>query len=69
MDAKETEKISIPVSVFNSMIKAQKGWEDFIDELEDFLFSRDTNFVQKMKKARQEHLGGKLAPLSELRKS
>ena len=69
MDLEQTEKISIPVSVFNSMVKAQKSWEDFIDEFEDFLYSRDKSFLERMRKARQEHLSGELSSFSELKRS
>ena len=65
---KELKTISIPKKLFNSMIEAQKKWEEFSDELEDFLLSLNKRFLKKMEKAQREHLKGKIRDLQELKK-
>jgi len=49
------------------MIEAQRKWEEFSDELEDFLLSSDKQFIKKMEKARKEHLKGKIRDLQGLK--
>ncbi len=66
-NAQQLEKISLPHRLFESMIDAQRKWQEFSEELEDFLASSDLDFVRKMRKARQEHLEGKTRVFKELK--
>ena len=60
--------IEIPQDVVDSMIEASEKWEEFRDELEDFILSRDARFIRKMKKARKENVQGKTRSLTELKR-
>ena len=64
----EVETIEIPRRVVASMVDAYQKWEDFRDELEDFVLSTDHEFIRKMRKARKEDLGGKVRNLTELKR-
>lgn len=55
----QLKTISVPQRLLYSMIEAQKKWEEFSDELEDFLLSSDKEFIKKTGRARKEHLEGK----------
>ena len=66
--AKRSETIEVPKRVVDSMVEAYRKWEEFRDELEDFVFSRDFAFIKKMRKARKEHMEGKTRNLAELRR-
>jgi hypothetical protein len=60
MSTNKFKTIPLPEKLFYSMIEAQKKLEEFTNEFEDFLFSLDKQFIKKMKKAKKEHLKGKL---------
>lgn len=64
---KQLKTVSVPQKLLNSMIEAQKKWEEFSNELEDFLLSSDKQFIKKMERARKEHLKGKIKSLRELK--
>jgi hypothetical protein len=64
---KETT-IAMPVKLIKKMGEAVRTIEDFINEFEDFILSKDKKFIAKMYKARQEHLSGHIKPFSELKK-
>ena len=66
-NSKQLKTISIPRRLLDSMIEAQRKWEEFSDELEDFLLSSDKQFIKKMEKARKEHLKGKIRDLQGLK--
>lgn len=59
--------ISIPQKLLNSIIETQRRWEEFNNELEDFLLSSDKRFLKKMEKARKEHLKRKVRDFQELK--
>lgn len=60
--------ISVPQQLLVSMVEAQKKWEEFSDEFEDFLLSLDKRFIEKMERAREEHLKGNVRDLQELKR-
>ncbi len=60
--------ISVPQKLLGSMIEAQRKWEEFSDELEDFLLSLDKRFIRKMERAREEHLKGNVRDFQELKR-
>lgn len=68
MDDKQTKIIPVPQKLLNSLLETKQKWEEFSDELEDFLISSDDNFIDKLRKARKEHLDGKTKLLQELKK-
>lgn len=63
----QLETVVVPKRLFSSMIEAQKKWEEFSSELEDFLLSSDKRFIKKMEKTRDEHLAGKVRGLQDLK--
>ena len=65
---KMLKTISVPQKLLGSMIEAQRKWEEFSDEFEDFLFSMDKQFIKKMGRAREEHLKGNVRDLQELKR-
>ena len=64
---KQLKTIPIPQRLFESMIEAYQKWEKFSDEFEDFILSKDEQFIQKMRKARKEHRTGKVKDLEALK--
>ena len=66
-DLKQLDNVVLPQELFSSMMELQRKWQHFSDELEDFLISRDTDLMKKIKASRQEHLAGKTRPLSKLK--
>ena len=64
---KQLKTISVPQRLFESMIEAYQKWEKFSDEFEDFILSKDEQFIQKMRKARKEHRTGKVKDLEALK--
>ena len=64
---KQLKTISVPQRLFESMIEAYQKWEKFSDEFEDFILSKDEQFIQKMRKARKEHQTGKVKDLEALK--
>lgn len=60
--------IEVPQDVVDSMIEASEKWEKFRDELEDFILSRDTGFIRKMRKAQKENVERKTRSLTALKR-
>ena len=60
--------IEMPVSLIGKISKAAKAFEEVEDEIEDFLLSKDPKFLEKMRKAKNAHLAGKIRPLKDLKK-
>lgn len=60
--------IEVPVKLVKKMSNAVKITESFINEFEDFILSKDKKLLDKIYKAREEHLSGYTKPLSELKK-
>lgn len=57
--------IILPKKLVAEMFFLQKKWVDLSDDLEDYLFSADKKFVQKMRKSKKEHQRGKLKDITE----
>jgi len=64
---RQLKEISVPQELFRTMFEAYQKWEEFNDEFEDFLFGYDEKFVEKMRKAKREHLQGKTRNLKVLK--
>ena len=60
--------IEMPASLVGKISKAAKAFEELDDEMEDFLLSKDTEFLAKMRKSKKAHLAGGARPLKDLKK-
>ncbi len=60
--------IEVPASLLGKISKATKAFEELEDEMEDFFLSKDPEFLEKMRRARKDHLAGKTRPLKNLKK-
>ena len=60
--------IVVPESLLKKLSKATRAFQDFEDELEDFLLVNDPEFLAKMRSARTSHLSGKTRPLNDRKK-
>ena len=67
MNNKELKNISVPRELFREMFKASQRWEELNNEFEDFLLGSNEEFVEKIKRARKEHLEGKTRNLETLK--
>lgn len=63
---KNQTKIPVPRDLLSSLVEAQDKWENFNVELEDFLMSMDSDLIEEMKKARDQHQKGNLVDIEEL---
>lgn len=59
--------IEIPIKLVKKMDKAVKTIENFTDEFEDFILAKDKKFIDKMHKARKEHISGHTKSFNELK--
>ena len=59
--------IPVPQKLFGTMLEAYQKWEKFSDEFEDYLLASDKKFIEKMRKARKEHLNGEIRDLQILK--
>jgi len=64
---KQLKDIPVPQRLFSTMLEVSQKWEEFNNEFEDFLLGYDKEFVEKMRNARKEHLGGKTRKLKVLK--
>ena len=64
-----SQQITLPKKLFFSMYEACQKWEQFRDELEDFLLSENETEIKKIRKSRQEHLAGKIKNIDVLKKT
>ena len=62
-----TDTVSIPTSLLQKMSEAARAFDAFQDELEDYLLSRDDDFVAHMRQARTHHLKGETRSLDLLK--
>lgn len=60
--------IEMPASLVGKISKAAKAFEELDNEMEDFFLSKDSEFLEKMRKARKAHLAGKTSSLNDLKK-
>ena len=61
------KSVEVPVSLLKKMARAAEAFSQFEDDLEDYLLSRDPQFVARMREARAAHLTGQVRPLSDLK--
>ena len=68
MEARDVAKsVEVPVSLLRKLARAAEAFSRLEDDLEDYLLSRDPQFVARMREARAAHLEGQVRPLSELK--
>ena len=60
--------VTIPRTLFRSLVQLSTEWDRVQERLADFLLSSDKQFIKKMTRARQQHLSGKTTPLSVLKR-
>jgi uncharacterized protein (UPF0297 family) len=61
------KSVEVPVSLLKKMARAAEAFSQFEDDLEDYLLSRDPQFVARMRDARAAHLAGRVRSLSDLK--
>lgn len=66
--AATTDTVTIPLSLLQKMSKAARAFEEFQDDLEDYLLAQDADFLARMRRAREHHLKGQTRPLDELKR-
>ncbi|MEW5766858.1 MAG: hypothetical protein AB1797_04425 [bacterium] len=59
------QTVQIPVELLTKMTKSLHLFEELSEELEDYLLTQDPAFIAKMRRARANHLSGKVRPLSD----
>lgn len=61
--------VNLPVNILDKMKSAISAFDEFQDELEDYLLNENPAFLAKMRRARKQHILGKTQPLEKLKKS
>ncbi|HLF09470.1 MAG TPA: hypothetical protein VI789_09025 [Dehalococcoidia bacterium] len=59
--------IEVPISLLRKIARAGEAFSQLEDELEDYLLSRDDEFIARMRGARAAHLAGQTRPLADLK--
>lgn len=60
--------VTLPKKLFEDLVQATEYFEQMQSELENFILSRDTKFLAKMRKARRDHAKGKFSDWVKLRR-
>lgn len=60
--------VEVPLSLLRKVARAADAFAQLEDELEDYLLSRDGEFVARMREARAAHLAGQTRPLNDLKR-
>ena len=63
-----TRMISVPETLIKKISEAGRAFQDLEDELEDFLFVSDTEFIAKMRRSKKAHIEGKTISFDNLKK-
>ena len=58
------QTITLPRQVVQRVLDASEAFAMLHDELEDYLISRNTRVLKKLRRARREHLGRKTRPFT-----
>lgn len=59
--------ITLPKKVFDDLVKATEHFERAQDELENYMLSRNKNFIAQARKARHEHKKGQFLDWEKVR--
>lgn len=60
------ETVQIPSALFEKMARAIEAWDEFLNDWEDYMLSQSPEFLEKMRRARAQHLAGETCSLDEL---
>lgn len=60
--------VTLPKKLFEDLVQATEFFEQIQSELEDFVLSRDAEFLAKMRKAKRGHAKGKFSDWAQLRR-
>ena len=60
--------ISVPETLLKKISEASRAFQDFEDELEDFLLVSDPEFLAKMPRSRKSHIEGDTRSFDILKK-
>jgi len=60
--------ISVPETILKKTSKANRAFQDLEDDLEDFLFVSDPDFLAKMRRSRKAHMESETRPFEALKK-
>ena len=61
------ETLTVPVSLLEKMSEAAELVSEIQDELEDYLFSQNADFLERMRQARKHHQQGETRSLDALK--
>ena len=61
-----SKTVTIPDTLLKKFSKASEAFHSFEDDLEEYLLTSDPKFIDKMRRARKEHISGKTRALKEL---
>lgn len=59
--------VTLPKKLFEDLIQAADYFDQIQSELEDFMLSRDAQFLARMRKMRREHAKGRFADWTKLK--
>jgi len=62
-----TRMIAVPETLIEKISKAAKAFQEMEDEIEDYLFTSDQAFTEKMRRSRKAHVKGDVKPFSLLK--
>ena len=65
---KNQETISLPKKSVHSLLNILHNFADLENELEDYLMFQDKELVKRLRKAKKDHLSGKVVSMEEFRK-
>lgn len=65
---KNQETVTLPKKSVDSILNMLRNFAELEDELEDYLMFQDKELVKGLRKARKEHLSGKVISMEEFRK-
>ncbi len=63
------KEVTLPASLFEKFVRASEALDEFTGDMEDFLLSKDSTFLARMREARRSHLKGRVRPLKDLKTS
>lgn len=62
-----TKTVQVPETLLKKLSNAVQAFSELEDELEDFLFSSDPEFLEKMRRAQVSHRSGATRSLDDLK--
>ncbi len=63
-----SKTVSVPVYLLKKMSIAINAFHEFEDDLEDFLWANDPDFLAKMHRSRKDHLAGNTSSLEDVKR-